>query len=119
MRASSTLIQVFYYEVWVNPGPYLFISTFSHYNSNLNRKKGNEVDVVLGIQTRRRRIVGADRSTELWRSPPCFSTKSPSHLFLFKFDNAIRSLFVKSFRLLWKHFPLIWTFASFNDCSGS
>ena len=44
-----------------NPGLFCFPS-FLHHNSNL---KNQSLDVVLGIQTRDHRMVGADVSTEL------------------------------------------------------
>ena len=50
--------------------PLLFIFIFSHdkYNTNLTIN-GKSVDDVLGTRTLGGRMVGADKSTELWRHP--------------------------------------------------
>ena len=60
---------------WANPGLFCLFSLFSlfsHYN--FNNKNLKSIDGVLGIRTHGRRIVGADKTTELWR-PPRFTLK--------------------------------------------
>ena len=53
-----------------------FISSFSQHKDNKCNKKltinGRSVDGVLGTWTRTRGILGADKYTELWRSPTIF-----------------------------------------------
>ena len=45
----------------------IFFSSFSHYKSTLNWKKQSVDDVVLGIRTRDRIMIGTDGSPELWQ----------------------------------------------------
>ena len=48
-----------------HPGLFLFFSSSSHYNSNLNWKI-QSVDVVHGIRNRGYSMAGAEGSAELW-----------------------------------------------------
>ena len=49
------------------PASFCIFSSFSNYNFKIQIEKS--VDGVLGIQTQGRRMVGADKTTELWRPP--------------------------------------------------
>ena len=56
------------FKKWANPGLFflnfvLFSLQFQYY------KLKKSIDGVLGIQTRGRRMVGSDDTTELWRLP--------------------------------------------------
>ena len=53
---------------WVRPCLFCLFSFFSHdkYSKNLT---SNSVDGVLGTQIPGGRMVGADKSTELWQQP--------------------------------------------------
>ena len=58
-------------------------SSFSHHNSIINWKN---IDGVLRIRTQGRRMVGADKTTELWRPPipvACFIWLDSAALLLF------------------------------------
>ena len=52
---------------WTNPGLFLFIFILFSLQFQYKLKKSN--DGVLGIRTRGRRMVGADKTMELWRPP--------------------------------------------------
>ena len=49
------------------PASFCLFSYFSHYNFNNTNWKS--IDGVLGIRTHGHRMLGADKSTELWRPP--------------------------------------------------
>ena len=53
---------------WPNPGPFLFIFVLSLITISIIQIE-KSVYGVIGIQTRGRRMVGADETTELWRPP--------------------------------------------------
>ena len=59
-----------FFSKWAKPGLFLFISFFSHdkYSTNLTIND-KSIDGMLGTRTRGGRMVGADKSTELWRDP--------------------------------------------------
>ena len=49
------------------PASFLFIFVLFHYNFNVTNRKS--IDGLLGILTRGCRMVGSDKSAELWRHP--------------------------------------------------
>ena len=49
--------------------PFYLLSFFSHDKYSANTINDKSVDGVLGIRTRGGRMVGADKSTQLWRHP--------------------------------------------------
>ena len=54
-----------------NPASFCFFSSFYQNNDKYCKKiYYQSVDGVLGIRTRDRRMVGGNKSTELWRPPP-------------------------------------------------
>ena len=71
---NDKVIKFFYFLIKNGPIPASFclFSFFSRYNFNTNWKS---IDGVLGIQTRGRRMVGADETTELWQ--PRWSKVTP------------------------------------------
>ena len=78
---TNTLLKAIWYCTifFLKNGPitatfclFSLFSLFSHYNFNNTNLKS--IDGVLGIRTHGRRIVGADKTTELWR-PPRFTLK--------------------------------------------
>ena len=56
-----------FFKIWANPGLFLFI--FVRFSLQFQYKMKKSGDDVLGIQTRGRRKVGADKTTELWQPP--------------------------------------------------
>ena len=59
-----------YFKNGPNPASFCFFMSFSRYNFNNTNWKS--IDGVLGMQTRGRRMVGADITTELWLPPFCW-----------------------------------------------
>ena len=57
---------------------FCLFSLFSWYNFNNTNWKS--VDGVLGIQTRGRKMVGTDETTELWRPPQKFGLFYPDFI---------------------------------------
>ena len=57
-----------FFKKWTNPGLILFIFVFFLDAISIIQIE-KSVDVVLGIRTRGSRMVGADKTTELWRPP--------------------------------------------------
>ena len=54
-----------FFKLLANPS--LFFVYFDLFTSQINYKLKKNIDGVLGIQTRGRRVVGVDKTTELWR----------------------------------------------------
>ena len=52
-----------------NQASFYLLSFFSHDKYSTNTINDKSVDGVLGTQTQDGRMVGADKSTELWRQP--------------------------------------------------
>ena len=52
---------------WANPS--LFFVYFRSFPTTISIQIEKSIDGVLGIRTRGRRMVGADKTTELWRPP--------------------------------------------------
>ena len=70
--------QLLLYRVKQCPASFMFIYVISTFQFkwqiyNLNYLNWKSLDVVFGIWTRGRRMVGADNSTELWRPPWSYS----------------------------------------------
>ena len=66
LNIKLALLQIYFLQKWANPGLFCIFLSFSHYNfNNTNLKKCRWV---VGIQIWCRRMVGADETTELWRS---------------------------------------------------
>ena len=59
-------LRILFLKNWPIPASFCLFLFFSCYNFNRNWKS---VNGVLGIQTRGHRMVGADKTTELWRPP--------------------------------------------------
>ena len=61
---------LFYIKNGPNPASFCLFSLFSHnkYSTNLTIND-KSIDNVLGNRTQGGRMVGADKSTELWRHP--------------------------------------------------
>ena len=56
-----------FFLIWANPGLFFIYFRPFHITNQLQIEKS--VDGMLGIRTRGRRMVGADKTTELWRPP--------------------------------------------------
>ena len=65
--ASRTHWGSFYFGA--NPDPFCLCSFFSHDKYSTNSINDKNLDGVLGTRTRGGRMVGAYKSTELWRHP--------------------------------------------------
>ena len=57
---------IFFKKIWANPSLFFIFVLFVSLQFKLKKES---IDVVLGIRTRGRRMVGKDRSTELCRPP--------------------------------------------------
>ena len=65
-RPRINTIKLFF--KWVKPGP-LFVYFHSFHMTNSNTINEKSIDGVLGTRTQGGMMVGADKSTELWRHP--------------------------------------------------
>ena len=59
---------IVFFKKWAKPG-LIFVYFCSFHMTNLVQINDKSVDGVLGTRTRDSRMVGADKSTELWRHP--------------------------------------------------
>ena len=60
-------LNLLYFLKWANPG--LFFVYFRYFHITISIQIEKRIDGVLGIRTWCRRMVGADKTTELWRPP--------------------------------------------------
>ena len=67
---QDNIIRHIFLKKWAKPGLFLFIFRSFH-TTNIAQKTIDDksVDGVLGTQTQGGRMVGTDKSTELWRHP--------------------------------------------------
>ena len=57
-----------YFKYGPNPASFCLFSSFSQYNDKFSTKfDSKSLDGVFGIRTRDQSLVGADKSTKLWR----------------------------------------------------
>jgi len=65
---KNVLSYWFLFKIWANPGLFfVYFRTFLKTISIIQNAKN--IDGVLGIRTQGRRMVGADKTTELWCPP--------------------------------------------------
>ena len=62
---KAIVYKIFFYKIWANPG--LFFIYFCPFHITIQFQIEKGIDGELGIQTQSHRIVGTDKTTELWR----------------------------------------------------
>ena len=67
---EQLLLLFIFFKKWSNPGLFLFI--FVLFSLQFQYKLKKIIDGVLGIRTRGHRMVGPDKTMELWRPSHCF-----------------------------------------------